>query len=182
MKNKVLQSCIGGAFGLAVIGAGLFGTANAASSEQSRYTHSSCQGSNAVCGVIVMGNAGVYTLDWVSVNAKSTQADEGTHPSCPGIDKKIKDNVSAGNYDTFVVPAGCAYKLKLKILSGNSKDKNLYLTPGCQIIAKVDGTVGSNDWKTLEISKLNDAVPTNSDGKPIDAYGHKCGKLSGAGI
>lgn len=182
MKNRILQSCIGGAFGWAALAAGFAGTAHAASSEESRYTHSACEGADAVCGVIVMGNAGVYTLDWVSLSAKSSQADQGTHPSCSKVDKKLKANVPAGNYDTFVVPAGCAYKLKLKILSGNSKDKNLYLTPGCQIIAKVDGTVSSNDWKTLEISTLSKAVPTNSDGKPVDAYGHKCGKLSGAGI
>ncbi len=156
--------------------------AQAATSEEARYTHPDCTGSDAVCGVIVMGNAGVYTLDWVSVNARSAQSDAAvTHPSCAGFDEKLTRNVPAGNYDTFVVPASCAYKLKLSILSGNSKDKNLYLTPGCQIIAKVDGTVGSNSWQTLEISALSSQVPTNSDGKPIDGAGYKCGKLSGSG-
>ncbi|MEM7328453.1 MAG: hypothetical protein AAF437_06915 [Pseudomonadota bacterium] len=168
--------------GTVIAASGISGLANAASSEESRYTHSACEGADAVCGVIVMGNAGVYTLDWVSVNAKSSQASTGTHPSCAGLDKKLTANVPAANYDTFVLPASCAYKLKIKILSGNNKDKNLYLTPGCQIIAKVDGTVSSNSWKTLEISKLSSQVPTNGDGKPVDAEGHKCGKLSGAGI
>ena len=65
--------------GTMIAASGLSGLANAASSEEARYTHSACEGSGAVCGVIVMGNAGVYTLDWVSVNAKSTQASTGTH-------------------------------------------------------------------------------------------------------
>ncbi len=173
--------------GATVIGAmlalsGVTGVAHAATSEEARYTHSACEGANAVCGVIVMGNAGVCTLDWVSVDAKSSQASQGTHPSCSGAGDKLTRDVPAGNYDTFVLPASCSYKIKLKILSGNSKDKNVYLTPGCQIIAKVDGNVGSNSWKTLEISTLSNAVPTNSDGKPIDALGRKCGKLSGAGL
>ena len=157
--------------------------AHAASSEEARYTHPSCSGADAVCGVVVMGNAGSYTLDWVALNAHTAQSDSGTtHESCAGFDEKLTRDVPAANYDTFVVPASCSYKLKLKILSGNSKDKNIYLTPGCQIIAKVDGTVSSNSWKSLDVSTLSSQVPTNSDGKPIDAAGNKCGKLSGSGI
>ena len=157
--------------------------AYAASSEESRYTHASCEGANAICGVIVVGNAGGYTLDWVSLHARGTQpGGEATHPSCPSIDKKIDRNVPAGNYDTFVVPAACAYKLKLKILAGNGKDQSLYLTPGCQIITQVKGTTQSNSWKGNQVSALNASVPTNKDGKPIDPFGYKCGKQSSAGF
>lgn len=157
--------------------------AHAASSEESRYTHSSCEGANIVCGVIVMGNAGGFTLDWVSLHARSPQpGGDATHPSCPSIDKKIDRNVPAGNYDTFIVPAACAYKLQIKILSGNGKDQNFYLTPGCQIIAKVKGTTTSNSWKGNTVKALNDDVPTNSDGVPVDPFGHKCGKQGSAGF
>lgn len=178
--RKLLEKTIAAGLGGAVLAAaGLSGPAQAASSEEASYTHPSCEGSNAVCGVIVMGNGGSYTLDWVAVNAHSAQP-ANAHNSCAGLDKKLTSNVPAGNYDTFIVPASCSYKLKLKILSGNSKDQNLFLTPGCQIIAKVAGNVGSNSWKTLEISALKSTVPTNADGKPVDGLGQKCGKLSGA--
>lgn len=181
MRNLLKKSAtVGLGIGLTAT-AGMSGVAYAASSEEARYTASYCESSGATCGVIVMGNAGVYTLDWVSVDAHSSQP-ANAPSACSSINKKLTTDVPAANYDTFVVPASCSYKLKLKILGGNSKDKNLYLTPGCQIIAKVDGTVGSNDWKTLEISTLSSAVPTNSDGKPIDALGNKCGKTSGSGF
>jgi hypothetical protein len=180
MKRMLSKSISAGLSGALFAALGLSGAAHAASSEESRYTHSSCEGQNAVCGVIVMGNAGAYTLDWVELKAHTAQPDNA-HADCSGLNKILTRNVPAGNYDTFVVPASCSYKLKLKILSGNSKDKNLFLTPGCQIIAKVAGSVGSNSWKTLEISTLSSTVPTNSDGKPMDGLGQKCGKLSGSG-
>lgn len=162
---------------------GFAGTAHAASSEESRYVHSSCEGSNAVCGVVVYAVAGAYTASSVQLKAHSSQPDSPViHAKCPDINKKFTRDTPAGNYDTFIVPASCSYKLKVSIKSGNSKDKNLYLTPGCQVIAKTDGTVTSNSWKTLEISTLSDAVPTNSGGKPVDPAGYKCGKLSGAGF
>lgn len=176
---KTISTAIAGAAISAIM---LPGTASAASSEQSRYTHSACESADAVCGVIIYAVAsGGYTVDWARVHARSDQPDSTeTHPSCAAVDKKISDDIPSGNYDTFVLPASCAYKLEIKILAGNSKDKNLFLTPGCQIIAKTDGTVTSNDWKTLEISTLSNQVPT-SGGKPVDRSGHKCGKQSGSG-
>ena len=180
MRRMLKKTMVAGFGGAILATAGLSGTAVAASSEEARYTHPSCEGANALCGVIVMGNAGSFTLDWVSVNAHSSQP-SNAHDECSGLDKKLTRNVPAGNYDTFVVPASCSYKLKLKILSGNAKDQNLFLTPGCQIVAKVSGDLGSNSWKTLEISSLGSQVPTNSDGKPVDGLGQKCGKLRGSG-
>lgn len=158
------------------------GPATAATSEEARYTHPDCEGANAVCGVIVYAVAtGGYYGAWARVHARSDQPDStDTHPSCAGVDKKLDSNIAPGNYDTFVVPASCAYKLEIKIEGGNKKDLNLFLTPGCQIIAKTDGTVMSNSWKTLEISTLSSQVPT-SGGKPVDRSGHKCGKQSGSG-
>ncbi|MCR9269675.1 MAG: hypothetical protein ACX94B_14385 [Henriciella sp.] len=160
------------------------GAANAASSEEARYTHPACaDSSKAICGVIVMGAAGAYTLDWVSVTARDSQPDsQETHPSCSTAGKKLDRNVPAGNYDTFIMPASCAYTLKVGILAGNNKDQNLFLTPGCQIIARVDGTVVNNSWKSNKVSTLSEQVPTNSSGKPIDRGGHKCGKLKNAGF
>jgi len=174
--SKPLAALLTGALVAAAGGSGL---AHAASSEEARYTHPACEGSNAICGVIVMGNAGGFTLDWVALNAHSSQP-SNKHASCSGFDEKLTRNVPAGNYDTFVVPASCSYKLKIDILSGNSKDQNIFLTPGCQVIAKVSGTTASNSWKTLEISTLSEQVPTDDKGKPVDGLGQKCGKLSGA--
>ena len=162
--------------------AGSLSAANAATSEEASYTHPDCTGSNAVCGVVVLGNAGSYTLNWVALNAHTSQPSPATHKSCKGFDKKLSADVPAGNYDTFIVPASCSYKLKTDIKDGPSKDMNLFLTPGCQIIAKVAGTTTSNSWKTLEISSLSDQVPTDDNKKPLDPAGYKCGKLSGADV
>ena len=178
--DKITKSLAGAAIGALVVSLGMFGTADAATSEEASYTHPDCEGSNAVCGVVVMGNAGSYTLNWVALNAHSSQPSPATHKSCKGFDKKLSADVPAGNYDTFIVPASCSYKLKTDIKDGPSKDLNIFLTPGCQIIAKVSGTTTSNSWKTLEISTLSDKVTTSDDGKPLDPAGYKCGKLSGA--
>ncbi len=168
--------------GAAISAITLPGAASAASSEESRYTHPDCESADAVCGVIVYAVATTsYYVAWAKVHARSDQPDStDTHPSCAGVNKKIDQNIAPTNYDTFVLPASCAYKLEIKIEAGNNKDMNLFLTPGCQIIAKTDGTVTSNSWKTLEISTLSSQVPTVS-GKPVDRSGHKCGKQSGSG-
>lgn len=157
--------------------------AHAASSEESRYVHPACEDTaTAMCGVIVYAVAGAYTVDWVQLKAKGSQPDStDTHPACKGVERKLDRDTPAGNYDTFIVPASCAYAIDIQILTGKRKDINLFLTPGCQIIAKTDGTTQSNQWNTLEISTLSDQAPTNANGKPIDRSGHKCGKLAGAG-
>lgn len=157
--------------------------AHASTAEESRYTHSSCENSMMQCGVIVMGNGGSFTLDWVSVRARGDQpgGDSVTAPSCPGLEKKIKDDVPSGNYDTFVIPASCAYELKIKILGANNKNQYFYLTPGCQIVAKVQGSAANNSWKGNKVSALSSQVPT-VDGKPVDSKGYKCGKQSSAGF
>jgi len=177
--TKTISAAIVGATISAIM---LPGTAAAASSEEARYTHPDCEGADAVCGVIIYAVATTsYYGAWARVHARSDQPDStDTHPSCAKVDKKLDQNIAPTNYDTFVLPASCAYKLEIKIDAGNSKDMNLFLTPGCQIIAKTDGTVTSNSWKTLEISTLSNQVQT-SGGKPVDRSGHKCGKQSGSG-
>jgi len=174
--NRIPTSFAMWCLGLAVIINPVF----AASSEEKRYTHPACEDSSkAICGVIIYAVAtSSYYAAYAKVKAKGSQPDGAAiHAQCPGTEKKLDSNIPPGNYDTFVVPASCAYELQIKIEGGNKKDKNLFLTPGCQIIAKTDGTVSSNSWKTLEISYINGA-----SGKPYDPEGHKCGKLSGAGF
>ncbi len=180
MSIKITKFFAGASVGLAFAATAFTGAAHAATSEEASYTHPACEGANAICGVVVMGNAGAYTLNWVALNAHTSQPSPATHSSCKGFDKKLSADVPGGNYDTFIVPASCSYKLKTDIKDGPSKDLNIFLTPGCQIIAKVDGTISSNSWKTLEISSLSDKVSTDSNGKPLDPAGYKCGKLSGA--
>lgn len=182
MSTKFTKILAGASLGLGVAVMGLSGVANAATSEEASYTHPDCEGANAICGVVVLGNAGSFTLNWVALNAHSSQPSPATHKSCKGFDEKLSADVPSANYDTFIVPASCSYKLKTDIKSGPSKDINLFLTPGCQIIAKVAGTTTSNSWKTLEISTLSDKVSTDKNGKPLDPAGYKCGKLSGADV
>lgn len=152
--------------------------ASAASSEEKRYTHPDCENSStAVCGVVVYAVATTsYYVDWAEVSAHSSQPDtDAIHSSCSGVDKRLDATIPPTNYDTFVLPASCSYKLKIKIKSGNAKDMNLFLTPGCKIVTSTKGTTSSNSWKSNDVSWIN-----GSPGTPYDSAGYKCGKLSGA--
>ena len=125
-----------------------------------------------------------YYVDWAEVKAHSSQpASPAIHSSCAGTDKKLTSTIPPGNYDTFVVPASCSYKLKIKIKAGNAKDMNLFLTPGCQIITSTKGTTSSNSWKSNEVSWVSEDAKEKMGGTgstPYDPVGYKCGKLSGA--
>lgn len=178
---SVLQKTLLGALlGATLTTSALTAPASAASSEEKRYTHSACEDSStAVCGVIVYAVATPdYYVDWAEVKAHSSQPDSGTiHEKCSGVDKKLDAAIPPGNYDTFVLPASCSYKLKIKIHSGNAKDMNLFLTPGCKIVTQSKGNTVSNSWKSNEVSWIESSMGT---GTPYDAAGYKCGKLSGA--
>ena len=148
-----------------------------AATERNRYTHDACSGSNAVCGVIVYGNAGGYVVDNVHMQAKGSQpSGVQTHPACSGVDTAFKDSLNLGQYDTFVLPANCAYKLKINIAAGNKKDHDLFLTPGCQIETKTDGTTLSNKWH-MSVKWTDKAKQAGASGTVQDKDGHKCGKL-----
>lgn len=180
MRRMLRTTITAGLGGMALMATGLSGVAHAAS-EVERYTHSSCDDEGASCGVIVMGNGGGYILEWVEVKAHTAQPSNA--PSgCSNVGKKIGEDVDLNQYVTFIVPASCSYKLKLKIKSANQKDKNIYLTPGCQVIAEVKGTATDNTWKSLKVSALNNKVPTTSGGTPIDSLGNKCGQLGSSGF
>ena len=188
MSTKL--NLIGGAFAataIAALGIAL-APAHAASSMESEYTHPSCEGKDAVCGVIVVASGGPFTFEWNSVEARDSQPagpakPDGplTHEDCPGIYKKFDRDVPAGNYNKFILPASCAFKVKLKIKSSNKKDENFYLTPGCIIKAQVKGDAVSNNW-AIDVSAVNSNVPTNSSNKPIDRGGYKCGRQKNAGF
>ena len=180
MKLNFLRGAVAASTMTALLAA--VAPAFAASSVESEYTHASCEGKDAICGVIVVASAGSFTLDWNSTEARDSQpAGPLTHPKCPGLDKKFDRNVPQGNYNKFTILASCAYKVKVKILSGNGKDENLYLTPGCIIKARVEGDLGSNKW-VLDVSAANNNIPTNSSNKPIDQGGYKCGRQKNAGF
>ncbi len=155
----------------------------AASSMESEYIDKNCQDpKTAICGAIIVGNAGSFTLDWVSVKARDTQPNTfNIHEKCLGTSKKFDRNVPGANYNKYVVPASCAYTVTVKILSGNKKDQNLYLTPGCMILVKVKGDLVSNKL-TVEASAISDQTPVNANKVPIDPQGYKCGKQSKAGF
>ena len=171
---------IGAAMLATTITTALTPIAPAHAGETTRYKHHSCVDSMARCGIIAIVNTGSFTLEWTSLTARGDQpGGAATHPDCPSVDKKIDDDVWQGSYNTFYVPASCAYKLKVKIKAANKKDQNLYLTPGCKITASVSGSTTSNSWRGNDVEPLNENVPMK-DGKPVDAMGYKCGKQSSA--
>ena len=154
---------------------------------KSSYTHSYCNGKRP-CGAIVYGNAGGYVVTSVVLKSKSDQPDAGTptqdHPDtgspCSGIDVKFDSDTSLGQYDQFVVPASCAYNLKINIVAGPKKDRNLFLTPACVIKTKTDGTTTSNEWH-VSASWIKGKKPEGASSHPLDSHGHKCGRLKKSG-
>ena len=163
--------------GALAIAATAYLPAYAKSSMQSEYVDKACLDSKtAICGAIIVASAGSFTLDWTTVKARDTQANPAAmHPGCPSVNKKFNDDVPGGNYNKYIVPASCGYKVKLKILGGNGKDQNLYLTPGRKILVKVKGDLNSNKI-TVDASFIDE----NMEGKPKDQTGWKCGKQSKA--
>jgi len=148
-----------------------------AAKQRNSYTDPACSSADAVCGAIIYGNAGGYTVDSVHVQAKGTQpSGVQVHPQCAGVDTAFKDSLNVGQYDLFILPANCAYHLKIKIVAGNKKDRNLFLTPGCQIETKTDGTTTINEWH-MNVKWTDKAKQQGMSGTVQDKDGHKCGKL-----
>ena len=73
---------------------------------------------------------------------------------CDGLEKTMSGNLDIGEYHAFTVPATCKYKIKIDIKSGEKKDRNLTVTPGCILVTKSAGTTTmdnkikkkSRDW------------------------------------
>lgn len=151
-----------------------------------QYVHPACDPSkvaNPVCGGIGYGNDGAYIVNKVEILVKDTQPSGVTlHPECKStIDVKYTNNLTVGQCDKFTLPADCTYKLKINIEGGPSKDRSLFLTPGCAIATKTDGTTISNDWHVSESWASDDAknkVYPNGDAPshPDDGHGNKCGE------
>ncbi|MBZ6378585.1 hypothetical protein B5C34_12140 [Pacificimonas flava] len=140
-----------------------------------RYTHPACAGAKPICGVLVYANAGGYTVTSVSVKAKSSQpfSTPPTHAACAAVNRKLKADVKLNTYDTFVLPADCAYKLQINISGGPKKDRDVFLTPGCLVQAYTDGTTLQNEWHK-KIKWMKGSKPEGGDDSPDDPLGNKC--------
>ncbi len=140
-----------------------------------------CKTKDAYCGGIVYLNKGGYVANPVQVDALSSQPSGATiNPACSSIGGtafKITADTDLGQYEQFVLPADCAYKLKINIKAGNKKDRDLFLTPGCGIEAKTDGTTLSNQWH-VSVQWSDAAKKKGASGPVVDGAGNKCGNLS----
>ena len=128
-----------------------------------------------LCGVISYANKGGYVASPVKLEARGTQPDAPIHPDCEGASAKFSADVDLGQGIEFVAPADCAYKLTVKIKAGTTKDRNLFLTPGCVIKTSTDGTTLSNKWH-MNVSWADGKQPDNAPDHPVDSAGNKCGK------
>ena len=109
--------------------------------EKERYEHSTCASRPEECGLVKYQNKGAYTVESVRLNARGSNAQlANAHPDCTDVDKKFGQDLTNPQYHKFLVPAPCAYKLTVKIKSGERKEKNLTLQPECVITAKTKGT------------------------------------------
>jgi hypothetical protein len=131
------------------------------------------------CGSIAYINKGGYAVNPVILETLSSQpSDKATiSPACKNIDMKSTADVDLGQYLQFIVPGECALKLKIKILAGTNKDRNLFLTPGCVIEAKTDGTTLQNEWH-ISTSWAPSAKNAGYSGTVQDGQGNKCGNLN----
>lgn len=141
--------------------------------EDKRYTDDYCKTDGAYCGVIAYANGGAYTVKSVDVHAKSSQETTPLNPYCEAVDKKFTSNLTVNQYDTFIVPANCTYKLKINIQSGPKKDRDIILTPGCLAQTWTNGNIASSSWKK-DISWVDGAKPSGASSTPTDGYGNTC--------
>jgi len=142
--------------------------------EDKRYTDSYCKNAGALCGAIAYANGGGYVVSWVQVKAKSTQpGNKSINSACASVSKKFDSNVELNEYDTFIVPANCLYKLKINIASGPKKDRDIFLTPGCVAQTWTKGTTGSNSWH-YSVNWSDQAKQNGASGDPKDSQGNPC--------
>ncbi len=172
----------------AIVALTILGFSTAASGvEVYRITNPACKvtdsNPNPACGAIVYANKGAYVVNPVKLKSKTTQPfGPIISPDCGAIDYVVSKNVAVTEYVTFVVPADCAFNLKINIAAGPKKDRDLFLTPGCQLIASTDGTIVSSSWhiKTSWTDKAKKQAQENGvtlPEPPQDNQGYKCGKL-----
>ena len=144
---------------LAVLFAGLaLPTLSVALDIKGSYTASYCEGENAACGGIGYGNGGGYTVNWVRLTARSDQQ-SGYNKACDGLEKKFSSNLDINEAVQFEVPADCYYKIKIDIKSGESKDRNLVLTPGCILKLYSEGTTYNDNKIKLKDRDFANGLP-----------------------
>jgi len=138
------------------------------------YKHDYCKTEDPFCGVIAYANAGGYIVKSVDVHAKDSQpSGVQLNPYCTSVAKKFTSNLELNEYDVFIVPANCLYKLKINIQSGPKKDRIIMLTPGCVAQTWTDGTTGSNKWHK-DIHWSDEAKKKGASGPVQDPAGNKC--------
>lgn len=143
---------------------------------QACYITDSCEKEQAACGAIAYANAGGYVVNPIEIHERDNQPNNKADISklCSGINFKHKKDVQVGKYILFIVPGECAYKLKIQIALGKSKDRDLFLVPGCAIEAKTDGTTLSNEWH-VNASWTDAAKQAGQSGTVQDSEGNRCG-------
>ncbi len=140
----------------------------------------SCKSSDRVCGSITYANKGGYVVSPVKLSAKDSQPTGRAtiHPSCSGVNFSSGADYDVGQYIQFIVPADCAYKLKINIKAGSKKSRDLFLTPGCVIKTSTDGTTMSNKWHMTTSWSQEAKDKGLSGGVQADSQGNVCGRLS----
>lgn len=133
-------------------------TVSMALTKKGSYTADYCNQDGAACGGIAYGNGGGYTVNWTRLTARSDQQ-SGYNKACDGLEKKFKTNLEIKEYVQFQVPADCYYKIKIDIKSGESKDRNLVLTPGCILKLYSEGTTTSNNKIKLKDREFAKGLP-----------------------
>jgi hypothetical protein len=154
-----------------------------AANSRGTWTADYCDTPKALCGGIVYGNSGAYVVESVELSAKGSQPDISSviNPKCKDYaGEKVKKNLALGDYVVFVVPADCAYRIQIKIQLGKSKDENVFLVPGCQLVTKTDGTTQSNEWH-VNAEWADAAKKAGKSGDVVDMNGYKCGRLNKIG-
>src|SRR5690606_30147613 len=99
--------------------------------EVNSYCKEKPDGSHNPCGAVAYGNGGGYAVAKVTVESRDNDWD--SYPQCKDVSMSNSNDLTAGQYGVFVLPAPCEYKVTIKILAGDTKSNKLFLTPGCAI-------------------------------------------------
>jgi hypothetical protein len=106
------------------------------------------------CGSIVYINSGAYTVGNVKLAARGPNhqptGDPLYNPDCEAVSKAFTADLTVSQYDTFILPAACAYELTINIAGGPKKDRHYWLTPGCVIGAVTVGDIRSSSWDEVK--------------------------------
>lgn len=112
------------------------------------------------CAALVYADATTnYYVNKVTVKARGEDNQKwDKNPNCIGYSTENTMDIRASEYGVFILPAPCSYKLTIHIGGGDSKDQDVFLSPGCELVLESKGTtLDNNTPKVKKVEWTDDA-------------------------